>query len=496
MTSAHPSRVAAARSTPASDAEPARKAAWEIWLPVLFALTLTVPGLGQGSLVTDEALYAALARESLERWPALDLTLLGAPYGNKPPAGFWAMALSIATFGDGAFAARLPSALAGAACCGLVASLALRAFGRGAGFVAGLGLALTLDWVRLASQAGLDAMTLALGLLGVRLCVAARDHERARRLTFAFAAGAAFGLSAMIKGPLTITPLLVGLVLLRDPRAVGAALVTMLVVGGWWPLSMHYSAHGAVWRELVAREVAHHAQLDGGRNLSALARAALIHGAPSSLAALGGFYWMYRRFQRAAWIAFLWIAIAIVGAVLPSPTYSRYALPLFPAFAFVAGGAFRAWLADKPTLLESTLRVARRIVVGAGIVAIALPIVFGVRLHRDQAAIFALHRDELAAAFPVGSRVPIVGDANSAESGTIALHMRRQAVHLRVEEIGPGKPEFVLALGPLARGALIERGYAIEAALGRWAFLRRDGSKPLAAPADSEGEQPPSDGRR
>ncbi len=351
MTSAQPYLPAADRSSSSSGTAWFGRGSWEIWLPVVLALALTLPGLGQGSLATDEALYAALAREVLERWPALDLTLLGEPYGNKPPAGFWAMAASMATFGDGTFAARLPSALAGATCCGLVASLALRAFGRGAGFVAGVSLALTLDWVRLVSQAGLDSLAIALGLLGVHLCLAARDRQHAPRIAFAVAAGAAFGLSALVKGPLVVTPLVVGLVLLREPRIIVAVLVAALVVGGWWPLAMQYSAHGAVWRDLVAQELAAHTQIDGGRDLGLLTRATLIRGAPSSLAAVCGLYWLLRRYPRATWVAGAWIAIAAVGAVLPSPSYSRYALPLFPAFAFLTGGAFHVWLEGRPARL-------------------------------------------------------------------------------------------------------------------------------------------------
>lgn len=454
------------------------RAAWEIWIPALLALALTVPGLGQGSLATDEALYAALAREALERWPALDLTLLGEPYGNKPPGGFWAMALSFAAFGVTTFAARLPSALAGAACCALVASLARGAFGRGAGLIAGIALAITPDWLRFTSEARLDAIALAFGLAGVRLSVAARG--RARNIVLALLAGAAFGVSALVKGPIVLAPLAVGLVVLREARAIAAALAGTLVVGGWWPLAMHLSEHGAVWSELVSDELAAHTRVDGGRDLPMLARVALLRGAPASIVAIAGALWIHRRRPSEARVAALWIAVAVVCAVVPSPSYSRYAQPLFPAFAFLAGGVLATALAARPARLETTLRITRRVVVGASVVAIALPLAFGLRVHRDPAEIFAAQRAALTSEFPPDARVPVVGDLKAAETGTVVLHLRRRTERMSVEDAVSAARPTVLALGPAARAALVERGYRVETAAGSWALMRRGASQAVA----------------
>src|SRR5437868_6351053 len=61
----------------------------------------------------DEARYAEIAREMLERGNFLIPHLNYVPYVEKPPLLYWITALSFTMFGLGEFAARLAPALAG-----------------------------------------------------------------------------------------------------------------------------------------------------------------------------------------------------------------------------------------------------------------------------------------------------------------------------------------------------------------------------------------------
>ena len=90
--------------------------------------------------------YAAAVRSMSTSWhdflfASLDKT--GLMTVDKPPLAFWVQALSVRVFGFHSLSILVPQALMGIAAVGLVYDLARRLFGRVAGLVAGLALALT-----------------------------------------------------------------------------------------------------------------------------------------------------------------------------------------------------------------------------------------------------------------------------------------------------------------------------------------------------------------
>ncbi|OGZ42742.1 MAG: hypothetical protein A3H62_02620 [Candidatus Ryanbacteria bacterium RIFCSPLOWO2_02_FULL_44_40] len=80
-------------------------------LLLLTALFLSFFQLGSSAFIDyDEATYAQVLHESLQRKDLLSFTKDGEPWFDKPPLLFWMMAASVGIFGETELALRLPSA--------------------------------------------------------------------------------------------------------------------------------------------------------------------------------------------------------------------------------------------------------------------------------------------------------------------------------------------------------------------------------------------------
>src|SRR3954470_15347457 len=94
------------------------------------------------SLMDDvDAVQAQIARNMLRSGDWVTARLDGIAYLEKSPLKYWMMATSFAVFGIKDWAARLPLALSAIALCWLTTRFGAWAFGRPAGFYAGLTLA-------------------------------------------------------------------------------------------------------------------------------------------------------------------------------------------------------------------------------------------------------------------------------------------------------------------------------------------------------------------
>jgi hypothetical protein len=90
--------------------------------------------------------YAAAVRSMAHSWHAFlygSFDAAGIQTVDKPPLALWVQALSVRVFGFHSLSILVPQALMGVASVGLVYDLTRRRFGRVAGGVAGLVLALT-----------------------------------------------------------------------------------------------------------------------------------------------------------------------------------------------------------------------------------------------------------------------------------------------------------------------------------------------------------------
>jgi 4-amino-4-deoxy-L-arabinose transferase-like glycosyltransferase len=179
-----------------------RRAATAIVLFVGIAVALAVR-LGHPGLHTDEITYMSSVLESMVQDTLLPVQGNGAVFFNKPPLGLWLMRLSFEVLGPSPFAARLPSALAGAATAAVLYGFGAAVFGELAGILAALIFAFTPGILLLH---GLRSATPdALEILLVTSAIVALEFWRRRRRPWMLAClVACVAASAWVKSPFSL----------------------------------------------------------------------------------------------------------------------------------------------------------------------------------------------------------------------------------------------------------------------------------------------------
>jgi 4-amino-4-deoxy-L-arabinose transferase-like glycosyltransferase len=217
-------------------------------LLVLAGLTFFV-GLGAPAITdSDEAFYAEAAREMVESGDWLTPAFNYEPRFQKPILYYWFTAATFAVSGAGPAAARLWSALAGAALVFLTAGLARRWYDDDTALLAGAIVATSFGYVALARMA-LPDLPLALFItatIAATLIAVGDRVPRPRQWLLTAAVAAALGF--LTKGPLAviIPGLVVAPILAIERRAsrlrpgdlVAAALVFIVIALPWY---------GAMW---------------------------------------------------------------------------------------------------------------------------------------------------------------------------------------------------------------------------------------------------------
>jgi len=304
----------------------------------------------------DEGRHAEIAREMVATGHLLTPRLHGKPYYDKPPAFHWLVAASLATFGPGAMAARLPSLLAALWTVLITAWWASRAWGPATGRLAALLLSSTVLLMAMARWTVVDmlftaSLSTAFACLGCWLL----DPGRRPRTPWPFYF--TVGVATLVKGPAAIVlggglalacvALFGGTTMLRRLRPVRGGLLTLAVATPWylaaWLAEPEYIetflfTHN-LGRYAFAGAVGH--QQPWTYYLLALPLALLpwIFYLPDALAGQV----LARGRKKAAVFAALWAAV-VVGFFLPSSTrLVTYMLPAFPPLAALTA----AWLVDR-----------------------------------------------------------------------------------------------------------------------------------------------------
>ena len=340
------------------------------------AALLFLPGLGGRDLWNpDEARYAVVAREMLERGDLFVPHLNGEVYTQKPPLLFWAIgAASLLTGGVDETSARLPSALAAIGAVLLVFLLGERLFSRRAGFLAAAVFATCAKVLWQGRFGQIDMLLVALVTAAVWCWVAmssragARDLGGGRReaipyLFFLFA-----GLATLAKGPVGLLPPLLSILVyrvvvygkegLRGLRLGRGLLLWAAVVAAWLlPAALAGGPEyleQIVFRQNVTRyaDPWHHFQpwyyyltvLPGDFfPWSFLLPAALVAGWREG--------WLRRRAGHPFLFALCWVVVTVLFFSLSSAKRTVYILTMYPALALLVGAALdratAAWPRDR-----------------------------------------------------------------------------------------------------------------------------------------------------
>ncbi|MBT0654668.1 glycosyltransferase family 39 protein [Geomobilimonas luticola] len=194
----------------------------------------------------DEARYAEIPREMLERGDFITPMLNYVKYFEKPPLLYWLNALSLSLFGENEFAARFACALAGLLTVLLTYHVGRTLFGRREGLFAALILGTSTGFliqarINLTDMLVTFCMTACLGCFAI----AVRDNEPRRGLychlgyLFAALAVLAKGLIGIVfPGAIIFLYLLLGKrwQLLKEMRLVTGTLLFLLVSAPWFIL--------------------------------------------------------------------------------------------------------------------------------------------------------------------------------------------------------------------------------------------------------------------
>jgi 4-amino-4-deoxy-L-arabinose transferase-like glycosyltransferase/ketosteroid isomerase-like protein len=219
----------------------------------------------------DEGYYPATAAETLRSGTFWDLRFNDAPRWDKPLLCYAFIAAAFRTFGESVTAARLPSALEGAALTIMIGLVVARLAGARAGVLSALVSGTTLG-VSIFSRVAHPEIAIVLSILTTELliCVWLTAPESRTRTRATVGIGLATGFGLLAKGPVAIALPVFMLVcvvpLLRLPRerllALAGSLAVSLGIAALvalpWYLAM-FARHGtlfleeAIWRQNVGR---------------------------------------------------------------------------------------------------------------------------------------------------------------------------------------------------------------------------------------------------
>lgn len=162
--------------------------------------------LAQSSLGSwDEAWYADIARNILERGDMFVLWWNDRIYSDHPPAGFWIIAFFQSLFGFNEFGARIGSAIFGMVGVFLVYLLGREMFSKVVGFSSALALSSTYWYLTRSRSGNLDIFLTVFFVLTFYLAIKSSKNPR-----FLIPFGISFGMLILTKAviPFTIIPAL------------------------------------------------------------------------------------------------------------------------------------------------------------------------------------------------------------------------------------------------------------------------------------------------
>src|SRR3954463_13913184 len=210
---------------------------------LVLAAVLNLWALDQNGWANDY--YSAAVRSMASSWHNFlygSFDAYGVMTVDKPPLSLWVQALSVKAFGFNSLAILVPQALMGMASVALVYDLTRRRFGRVAGAVAGLVLALMPMTVAISRHNNPDALLVLCCVAALWFVVRAFEDGRTKWLVWAGVC-VGLGFEAKMAAALLVVPAIAAAWLWVAPRGRIAALKALAafgaaaaVVGLAWPV--------------------------------------------------------------------------------------------------------------------------------------------------------------------------------------------------------------------------------------------------------------------
>ncbi|MGA7852037.1 MAG: glycosyltransferase family 39 protein, partial [Candidatus Acidiferrales bacterium] len=208
---------------------------WHLYLVIfLFAGAIYLGCIvSPPSLMDDvDAVHAQIARTMLTSGDWVTSRIDSVPYFEKAPAVYWAIAISYKIFGVHDWSARIPIALSAIALCLLTAAFGVWAFGKRAGFFAGLCLSTCIGlflFTRILIPDVMLTFTTALAMWAFLRIV---DEEEQRSRLWASLLAASLGVGLLLKSLIAVV------------FPVGAVVVYLLIT--------HQLFSARIWKRLHA----------------------------------------------------------------------------------------------------------------------------------------------------------------------------------------------------------------------------------------------------
>ena len=313
-----------------------------------------------------DAVQAQIARNMLQSGDWVTARLDGIAYLEKSPLKYWLMAVSFVIFGVHDWAARIPLALSTIALCWVTMRFGAWAFGRKAGFYAGLALA-TCVGLFLFTRFQIPDATLTLTItVALWSLLRALEDDEPHPARWAHAMWASIGVGLLLKGLIAaVFSIAAGLLYLffakRDWRRLRpvSGLALLLAIAAPWHIlatlrnppyfdfTMHSEAgsyHGFFWFYFINEHVLRFLNLRYPRDYNTVPRLYfwafhLLWLFPWSAFLPGAFEGGVRPVDRASRVRLLalcWIGFILVFFTF-STTQEYYSMPCYPALALLIG---------------------------------------------------------------------------------------------------------------------------------------------------------------
>ena len=357
---------------------PSAESNWGVYLAVLAVASAIYVGciVSPPSLMDDvDAVQAQIARNMLVSGDWVTPRLDGVVYLEKPPLIYWLMAVSYKIFGVHDWAARIPVVLASLALCLVTTSFGIWAFGRRAGFYAGLCAATCVGlflFTRILIPDVMLTLTTTLAMWAF-LRALNEDGREAHPRLWAFVFAASLGVGLLLKSLIAVLfPVAAGIIYLfftrqlfsvrtwKKLRPLSGTIVVLLIAAPWHVLATRSNPpyfsfalhsrpgeyHGFLWFFFMNEQVLRFLNLRYPRDYNTVPRL---------------YFWLFHLLWLFPWSVYLpavarlsykpvdragrtrLMALSWTGFLLVFFTFSTtqeyYSMPCYPALCLLLGSA-------------------------------------------------------------------------------------------------------------------------------------------------------------